>query len=63
MVKAEARKQARIIRKEADAKALHLVKGALRTYPHMLTYRYIEQLSPERAVMIIKNGKSSVMLR
>ena len=63
VVKADARKQARIIRKKADAEALRLVKGALRTYPHMLTYRYIEQLSPERAVMIIKNGKSSVVLR
>ena len=62
VVKAEARKQARIIRKKADAEALRLVRGALKTYPHMLTYRYIEQLSPERAVIIIKNGKSSVVL-
>jgi hypothetical protein len=29
----------------------------------MLTYRYIDQLSAERAVIIIKNGKSSVVLR
>jgi hypothetical protein len=49
--------------KKADAEALRLVRGALKNYPHMLTYRYIEQLSPERAVMIIKNGKSSVVLR
>jgi regulator of protease activity HflC (stomatin/prohibitin superfamily) len=63
VVKADARKQARVIRKKADAEALRLVKGALRTYPHMLTYRYIDQLSSERAVMIIKNGKSSVVLR
>jgi len=39
------------------------VKAALKTYPHMLTYSYIDQLSPERAVMIIKNGKSSVVPR
>ncbi len=63
VVKAVARKQARIIRKKADAEALRLVKAALKNYPHMLTYRYIDQLSPERAVMIIKNGKSSVILR
>lgn len=63
VIKAEARKQARIIRKKASAEALRLVKGALRDYPHMLTYRYIDELSPERAVMIIKNGKSSVVLR
>ncbi len=63
VVKADARKQARIIRKKADAEALRLVKAGLRDYPHMLTYRYIDQLSPERAVMIIKNGKSSVILR
>ena len=63
VVKADARKQARIIRKKADAEALRLVRGALKNYPHMLTYRYIDQLSPERAVVIIKNGKSSVVLR
>jgi regulator of protease activity HflC (stomatin/prohibitin superfamily) len=62
-VKAEARKQAKIIRKKADAKALHLVKTALKNYPQMLTYRYIDQLSPERAVMIIENGRSSFILR
>jgi regulator of protease activity HflC (stomatin/prohibitin superfamily) len=62
VVKADARKQARIIRKKADAEALRLVKAALKDNPHMLTYHYIEQLSPERAVMIIKNGKSSVVL-
>ena len=54
VIKADARKQARIIRKTADAEALRLVKAALTNYLHMLTYRYIDQLSPERAVMIIK---------
>ena len=63
VIKADARKQARIIRKKADAKALRLVKAALTNYPHMLTYRYIDQLSPEMAVMIIKDGRSSVVLR
>jgi len=63
VVKADARKQARIIRKKADAEALRLVKAALKDNPHMLTYRYIDQLSPEMAVMIIKDGKSSVVLR
>jgi regulator of protease activity HflC (stomatin/prohibitin superfamily) len=63
VIKADARRQARIIRKKADAEALHLVKAALRNNSHMLTYRYIDQLSPEMDVMIIKNGRSSVMLR
>ena len=63
VLKADARKQARIIQKKADAEALRLVKGALKNNPHMLTYRYIDQLSPEMAVMIIKDGKSSVVLR
>ena len=64
VIKAEARKQARIIRKQADARALRLVKAALKPYPHMLTYRYIEQLSPEMGVLIIKrNGKPSALLR
>ena len=62
-VKADARKQARIIRKEVDAEALRLVRVALRNYPHMLTYRYIDQLSPEFAVMTIRAGRSSVVLR
>ena len=63
VIKAGARRQGRIIRKKADAEALRLVKDALKHYPHMLTYRYIDQLSPERAVMIIENGKSRVILR
>jgi regulator of protease activity HflC (stomatin/prohibitin superfamily) len=63
VIQADARKQARIIRKKADAEALRLVKAALKNNPHMLTYRYIDQLSPEMAVMIIKNGRSSVVLR
>ena len=62
VIKADARKQARLFRKKADAEALRLVKAALTNYPHMLTYRYIDQLSADRAVMIIKNGKSSVVL-
>ena len=60
---ADARRQAKIIRRKADAEALHLVKASLRNNSHMLTYRYIDQLSPEMGVMIIKNGRSSVMLR
>ena len=63
VIKAGARKQAMIIRKTADAEALRLVKAALTNYPHMLTYRYIDQLSPENAVVIIKDGRSSVVLR
>ena len=63
VIKAEAQKEARIIRKQAAAKALRLVKAALAENTHMLTYRYIDQLSPEMAVMIIRDGKSSVILR
>lgn len=63
LAKADARKKAVVIRKQADAKALSLVKGALKTYPHMLTYRYIDELSLDRAVIIVKNGKSSVVSR
>jgi regulator of protease activity HflC (stomatin/prohibitin superfamily) len=63
VIRAEARKQARIIRKQADAEALRLVKSALQDYPHMLTYRYIDQLSPSTGVLVIKNGGSSVVLR
>jgi regulator of protease activity HflC (stomatin/prohibitin superfamily) len=63
VIKADALKQAKIVRKKADAEALRLVQGALKDNPHMLTYRYIEQLSPEMAVMIIRDGKTSVVLR
>jgi regulator of protease activity HflC (stomatin/prohibitin superfamily) len=63
VIKADARRQARIIRKKADAEALRLVKAALTNNPLMLTYRYIDQLSPEMRVMIIKNGTSSVVPR
>ncbi len=62
VIKAEARKQARIILKRADAEALGLVKAALADNPQMLTYRYIEELSPEMAVMLIRNGSASVVL-
>ncbi len=63
VIKAEAQRQARIIRKRAGAEALRLIRAALTDNRHMLTYRYIEQLSPEMGVLIIKNGQSSVVLR
>jgi regulator of protease activity HflC (stomatin/prohibitin superfamily) len=62
VIKAEARKQARIIKKNADAKALGLVRAVLADNPHMLTYRYIEQLPPKLRVMILKQGEAPVIL-
>jgi len=62
VIEAQAKRHARIIRKRADAEALRLVKTALADNPLMLTYRYIDQLPPALRVMIIKNGRSSVLL-
>jgi regulator of protease activity HflC (stomatin/prohibitin superfamily) len=62
VIRAKARKQARIIKKSADAEALRLVRDALADNPDMLTYRYIERLSPKLRIMIVKKGESPVVL-
>ncbi len=52
-IKAEARARARVIRAEAEARALNLVAEALRGKQNLLTYRYIERLSPNVKAVVL----------
>jgi regulator of protease activity HflC (stomatin/prohibitin superfamily) len=52
-VKAEARARARVIRAQAEAQALNLVAEALRGKQNLLTYLYIERLSPNVKAVVL----------
>jgi regulator of protease activity HflC (stomatin/prohibitin superfamily) len=53
VVRAQAEATAQVIRAEAEAAALRLVKAALAGDEDLLTYRYIEKLSPGVRVMLV----------
>ncbi len=53
VIAAEARAKARLIEAEAEAKALELISAALRDNPEVLTFEYIQKLSPGIQVMLI----------
>ena len=53
VIKAQAEATAQVIRAEAEATALRLVKAALEGDDDLLTYRYIEKLSPAVRVMLV----------
>lgn len=55
-VRAEGRAQARLIQARAEAEALTLVAAALRGKQNLLTYRYIERLSPNVKAVVLPNG-------
>ncbi len=48
--------EARIIQAEAEAEALRLVSAALKDNPDLLTYQYINKLSPNVQVMLLPNN-------
>ncbi len=55
-VEAQGIKDAAITKAEGDAEALRLISNALAENPNLLTYRYIEKLSPNIRVMILPSG-------
>lgn len=54
-VKAQARADAKLIQAEAEKKALSLVAEALQNRQNLLTYRYIERLSPNIQAVVLPN--------
>ncbi len=53
---AEGRAQARLVEAEAEAKALELIAAALRGNPDLLTFEYIQKLSPGIQVMLVPSN-------
>jgi regulator of protease activity HflC (stomatin/prohibitin superfamily) len=61
VVKAQAEATAQVIRAEAEATALRLVKAALAGDEDLLTYRYIEKLSPGVRVMLVPSDNPFIL--
>lgn len=55
ILEAEGRAQSQVIEAKAEAEALQLIANVLTRYPELLTYRYIEKLSPGIQVMLVPN--------
>ncbi len=53
ILEAEGRAQSQVIEAKAEAEALQLIANVLAKYPELLTYRYIEKLSPGIQVMLV----------
>jgi regulator of protease activity HflC (stomatin/prohibitin superfamily) len=53
VIQAEAKAEARVIQAKAEAEALQLIANVLKTSPSLLTYQYIEKLSPGIKVMLV----------
>ena len=52
-VKAQAKAEARMIQARAEARALQLVSAALKDKQNLLTYRYIDRLSPNVQAVVL----------
>jgi hypothetical protein len=61
VVRAQAEATAQVIRAEAEAAALRLVKAALAGDGQLLTYRYIEKLSPGVRVMLLPSDNPFIL--
>ena len=55
VIEAQGRADARLIEAEAEAKALLLVADAIKGNPDLLTYQYINQITPNIDVMLLPN--------
>ncbi len=53
LINAEAQAEARVIQAQAEAEALALIAAVLEDNPDLLTYRYIEELTPYIDVMLL----------
>ena len=58
---AQGQADARIIQAEADAKALELVAQILKDHPDLLTYQYINKLSPNLQVMLVPSNAPFIL--
>jgi len=55
VIAAEGEARARVIQAQAEADALRLIAAALQENPDLLTYQYIDKLSPNIQVMLVPN--------
>jgi regulator of protease activity HflC (stomatin/prohibitin superfamily) len=55
VLQAEAQAKAILLKAQADAEALRLIAESLKTYPDLVTYRYVEKLAPGIRVMLVPN--------
>lgn len=58
---AEGIKDAAIIQAQGEAEALRLISQALADNPGLLTYRYIEKLSPNISVLMLPSGSPFIL--
>lgn len=55
VIEAKGRAEARVIEAEAEAEALGFIADALRNNPDLITFEYIQKLSPGIQVMLVPN--------
>src|SRR5439155_15002459 len=60
-VEAEGKAKATLIEADAQAKALKLIGAALVQNPNLLTYEYIDKLSPNIRAMLVPNNAPYIL--
>ena len=50
-----------MVKAEAEAEALNLIAGALEQRDNLLTYRYIDKLSPNISAMLLPNNAPLIL--
>ena len=53
VIEAQGRAEARLIEAEAEAQALQMIAEALQDNPNLITFEYIQKLSPGIQVMLV----------
>jgi regulator of protease activity HflC (stomatin/prohibitin superfamily) len=61
LIKAKAQAQARLIQAKAEAKALRLIEEVVENSPDILTYNYIDKLSPNLKAMLLPNNAPLIL--
>lgn len=61
ILEAEGEAQATLLKAEAQAKALTLLSDALYQHPELLTYEYIQKLSPNIRAMLVPNDTPLIL--
>lgn len=61
VIRAEGEAEARLIQAEAEAEALRMIADALENNPDLLTYNYINQLSPNIQVMLVPSDNPFIL--
>ncbi|HAI69064.1 MAG TPA: hypothetical protein DCM38_06460, partial [Gammaproteobacteria bacterium] len=61
LIKAKAEAEARLIKAKAEAKALRLIEKVVENSPDILTYNYIDKLSPNIKAMLLPNNAPLIL--